>query len=129
MPESILLAGGTLIDGTGAPGTPGDLLISGESIAATGRFAIPSDVARIDCSGMVVAPGFIDAHSHSDLQVLTDRTEKLRQGVTAEVVGNCGFSPYPALQHNRELREFANGIFCGDDRWGWRTAKAEESPR
>jgi N-acyl-D-aspartate/D-glutamate deacylase len=121
--ENILLAGGTLIDGTGAPGTPGDLLISGESIAATGRFAIPSDVARIDCSGMVVAPGFIDAHSHSDLQVLTDRPEKLRQGVTAEVVGNCGFSPYPALQHNRELREFANGIFCGDDRWGWRTAK------
>ena len=71
---------------------------------------------------MVVAPGFIDAHSHSDLQVLSERTEKLQQGVTAEVVGNCGFSPYPALQHNRELHEFANGIFCGDDQWGWRTA-------
>jgi N-acyl-D-amino-acid deacylase len=120
--ESILLAGGTLIDGTGAPGKPGDLLISGDSIAALGRFETPPDVRRIDCSGMVVAPGFIDAHSHSDLQVLSERTEKLQQGVTAEVVGNCGFSPYPALQHNRELREFANGIFCGDDRWGWRTA-------
>ena len=120
--ETVVLAGGTLVDGTGAPGRPGDLLISDEFIAAVGRFEIPSGAGRIDCSGMVVAPGFIDAHSHSDLQVLSERTEKLQQGVTAEVVGNCGFSPYPALQHNRELHEFANGIFCGDDQWGWRTA-------
>ena len=52
----------------------------------------------MDCTGLSVSPGFIDAHSHSDLQVLEGRTEKLQQGVTAEVVGNCGFSPYPALQ-------------------------------
>jgi N-acyl-D-amino-acid deacylase len=91
--ETVVLAGGTLVDGTGAPGRPVDLLISDEFIAAVGRFEIPSGAGRIDCSGMVVAPGFIDAHSHSDLQVLSERSEKLQQGVTAEVVGNCGFSP------------------------------------
>jgi dihydroorotase/N-acyl-D-amino-acid deacylase len=122
-PDAVLLTGGTLIDGTGAPGTRGDLLMSGGSIAELGTFEHPPDARRIDCSGMIVAPGFIDAHSHSDLQVLTDRLEKVWQGVTAEVVGNCGFSPYPAREHNRELREFANGIFCGDDRWGWRSAR------
>lgn len=121
--ERLVLTGGTVIDGTGVPGTPADVLIDGETIDAVGRFEIPGNARRIDCSGLVVAPGFIDAHSHSDLQVLTDRTEKLKQGVTAEVVGNCGFSPYPALDHQRELHDFANGIFCGDDRWGWRNAR------
>ena len=118
----MLLAGGTLIDGTGAPRRQGDVLISGQTIAAVGAFDAPAGVQRLDCSGLVVCPGFIDAHSHSDLQVLSDRMEKIRQGVTAEVVGNCGFSPYPALSHRHELHEFANGIFCGGDEWGWATA-------
>ncbi|MFZ0590161.1 MAG: D-aminoacylase [Bryobacteraceae bacterium] len=118
----VLLRGGTLIDGTGAPPKSGDLLISGDMIEAIGTFDPPGDARLIDCDGMVVCPGFIDAHSHSDLQVLSERTEKLRQGVTAEVVGNCGFSAYPMTQDGRELREFANGIFCGDDTWGWHTA-------
>jgi dihydroorotase/N-acyl-D-amino-acid deacylase len=61
-------------------------------------------------------------HSHSDLQVLENRTEKLLQGVTAEVVGNCGFSPYPLPEDPHVLREFANGILCGDDKWGWDSA-------
>ena len=50
----------------------------------------------MNCKGSAIAPGFIDAHSHSDLQVLGDRPEKSLHGVTTEVVGNCGFSPYPA---------------------------------
>lgn len=120
----MLLTGGTLIDGTGSPRVPGDVLISGHTIQAVGIFAHPADAQQIDCSGMVICPGFIDAHSHSDLQVLSDRPEKIRQGVTAEVVGNCGFSAYPALGHKDQLYEFANGIFCGDDTWGWPTARA-----
>lgn len=118
----VLLRGGTLIDGTGAPPKSGDLLISGDMIEEAGTFDPPHDAHLVDCNEMVVCPGFIDAHSHSDLQVLSGRTEKLRQGVTAEVVGNCGFSAYPMAEHGRELREFANGIFCGDDAWGWHTA-------
>jgi dihydroorotase/N-acyl-D-amino-acid deacylase len=120
----LLLSGGTLFDGTGAPGAPGDLLISGETVEAIGRLNPPDHVERIDCSGMAICPGFIDAHSHSDLQVLETHTEKIRQGVTAEVVGNCGFSPYPAAKHTDELHQFANGIFRGGDSWGWPSARA-----
>ncbi|HEX6546799.1 MAG TPA: D-aminoacylase [Bryobacteraceae bacterium] len=120
--QKLLLRGGTLIDGTGAPAQRGDLLISGDAIEAVGKFDPPSGIPSIDCTGMAISPGFIDAHSHSDLQVLGEKTEKLQQGVTAEVVGNCGFSPYPASEHRHELHQFANGIFCGDDSWGWKTA-------
>jgi N-acyl-D-amino-acid deacylase len=116
-----LLTGGNVVDGSGSEPMSADVLFEGERIAAVGRVACP-DAQHIDCAGMLVAPGFIDAHSHSDLQVLESRPEKLRQGVTTEVVGNCGFSPYPIGAHGAEVREFANGIFCGDDAWGWASA-------
>ena len=122
--ERTLFRGGTLVDGTGAPGRQGDLLISGETIAELDSFEAPADARVIDCGGLAVAPGFIDSHSHSDLQVLENRREKLAQGVTAEVVGNCGFSPYPVPGDLKLLHDFANGIFCGDHDWGWPTAKA-----
>jgi len=120
----ILYKGGTLIDGTGAPPRRGDLLISGETIAEVGSFEAPADARVIHCKGLAVTPGFIDSHSHSDLQVLENRREKVAQGVTAEVVGNCGFSPYPAPVELKLLHDFANGIFCGDQNWGWQNAKA-----
>lgn len=120
---SILLRNGIVVDGTGREGFRADVLIIGEGIAEVGRFEAPAAAEVIDCTGLVVSPGFIDAHSHSDLQVLERHLEKVRQGVTTEVVGNCGFSPYPAPRDPQPLREFANGIFCGDDRWGWATAR------
>ena len=121
--ESFILSAGLVADGTGAALRKADVLVRDARIAAVGDLLAEAATPRIDCSGMVVAPGFIDAHSHSDLQVLEGRREKLLQGVTSEVVGNCGFSPYPQGGHADELRSFANGIFCGGHGWGWATAK------
>jgi len=120
----ILFKGGTLIDGSGGPLRVGDLLISGDTIAGLDSLEAPADARVIDCRGLAIAPGFIDSHSHSDLQVLENRLEKTAQGVTAEVVGNCGFSPYPAPVNLKLLHDFANGIFCGNQDWGWSSAQA-----
>lgn len=93
----MLFANGMVVDGTGAPARQADVLVDGEKIRQVGRIESAPDMEVIDCSGLVVAPGFIDAHSHCDLEVLQHRSEKARQGVTSEVVGNCGFSLFPTL--------------------------------
>jgi N-acyl-D-amino-acid deacylase len=112
-----------IFDGSGQPPVTGDVLLENGRIAAVGeRLEVPAAAEVVDCRGLAIAPGFIDLHSHSDLQVLENRTEKTLQGVTTEVVGNCGFSPYPCGDHAPDLREFANGIFRGDDRWAYATA-------
>ncbi len=122
-----LLYNGLLFDGSGKPPRLGSLVLRDDRIEAvgpTGAMPTTLDGPVIDCMGLAIAPGFIDAHSHSDLQVLDGRKEKLHQGVTAEVVGNCGFSPYPTGAHAGDLREFANGILHGDETWGWESAAA-----
>jgi N-acyl-D-amino-acid deacylase len=120
----LLLKNGTLVDGSGSPPRFGDVLMADDTIVEVGCFDAPADACVIDCRGLAIAPGFIDSHSHSDLQVLENRHEKVAQGVTAEVVGNCGFSPYPAPDDVSLLHDFANGIFCGNQDWGWQTARA-----
>jgi dihydroorotase/N-acyl-D-amino-acid deacylase len=122
--STIVLKGGTVIDGTGWPPSLGDVLISGLTIERVGDFEAPAEARVIDCHGLAIAPGFIDSHSHSDLQVLQNRSEKVVQGVTSEVVGNCGFSPYPLPPDRRLLHDFANGLFCGGTDWGWTSARA-----
>ena len=117
------LRNGLLVDGSGAKGRTGDLLLRDGRIAAVGTVE-RSRAREIDCGGLAVAPGFIDAHSHSDLQVLEGRREKLVQGVTTEVVGNCGFSAYPPSPDPGALRQFADGILCGCGDWGWPSTEA-----
>ena len=100
----ILIRGGTLLDGTGEPGVAGDLAIEGGRIAGIGRVA-GSARRVIDAGGLVVAPGFIDIKTHSDftLPINPKAESKVRQGVTTEIVGHCGFSVAPALPGKVEL--------------------------
>lgn len=96
-----LIKNGILIDGTGAPGAPGSLLMEDERIVAVGQVDPGADVdAVVDAGGLAIAPGFIDTHSHSDLEVFKnpELAPKLRQGVTTEILGQDGISMAPLPQ-------------------------------
>ena len=97
MNYDILIANGRVIDGAGNPWFKADVGIVGDRIESIGRFYDAVAERRIDAKGLVVAPGFIDIHSHSDYNVLIDPMvqSKIRQGVTTEVVGSCGSSAAP----------------------------------
>jgi N-acyl-D-aspartate/D-glutamate deacylase len=88
-PYDLLIRDGMIVDGTGNPWYQGDVALRGDRIVAIGR--VPATTAKrvIDAKGMVVAPGFIDMHSHSDYLLLEDghAQSKIRQGVTTEVLG------------------------------------------
>lgn len=112
-----------IVDGTGGPWFYGWIGIRGRHIARVGR-GHPSTAARtIDGKGLVACPGFIDIHSHSDLALLVNPTadSKVLQGVTTEVIGNCGYSPAPVTEGSvGELRAMAGRL--GDEiEWSWRS--------
>src|SRR5246127_83210 len=101
----VLIRGGLVIDGSGRPGEIADVAIDGERIAAIGK-SLPADSARvIDAEALAVAPGFIDIKTHSDftLPINPKAESKLRQGVTTEIVGHCGFSVAPVLPGKAQL--------------------------
>jgi N-acyl-D-amino-acid deacylase len=120
MPHGIVLKGGTLVDGSGAPAMPADVALEGARIAAVG-----TDLAgdAVDCAGMVVAPGFIDTHSHSDLKVLADPglPMKVRQGITLEVLGQDGISVAPVREEDRPAWRQKLAGLLGDFgvEWDW----------
>lgn len=93
----ILLRGGTIIDGTGAPRFDADIGIEGDRIAAIGDLSGSRGHCEIDVQGRIVAPGFIDAHTHDDRYLMQSplMPAKLSQGVTTVVTGNCGISLAP----------------------------------
>ncbi len=105
MPEMVLVKA-TIVDGTGGPSQQGDLLIRDGSIHAMGKVSASPDAEVLDCSGLVLAPGFVDVHSHGDLECLEHRTEKITQGVTTEIVGNCGFSLFPTVERKGSLASY-----------------------
>src|SRR5262245_52768208 len=113
MAWSLLVRNGRVVDGSGAPAVAADVAIEGDRIVAVSP-GLRGEAARtIDATGLVVAPGFIDIHSHSDLVLDTcpSAESKVRQGVTTEVVGMCGFSPGPVAPAREELvRDWMGGI-------------------
>jgi N-acyl-D-aspartate/D-glutamate deacylase len=107
--DDLLIRGGHVIDGSGGPGRDADVVVRAGRIAAVEPRTSGPAHRVIDARGLVVAPGFIDIHTHSDFTLpLNPRAEsKIRQGVTLEVVGNCGFSVAPALPGTSAmLREY-----------------------
>ena len=100
---SIIIKGGKIVDGTGNPWFYGDIGIKNGKISKIGRLHSEAEKV-IDAEGCIISPGFIDMHSHSDLTPLINpyMESKVRQGVTTEVIGNCGFSAAPL---NDRLRE------------------------
>src|SRR5436190_4271542 len=96
-----ILRGGTVIDGTGGPRRHADVAVTGDRIAAVGNVAKTKGAREIDASGLVVAPGFIDVHTHDDRALLaSDMAAKASQGVTTVITGNCGISLAPLSLKN-----------------------------
>ncbi|MFN8620017.1 MAG: D-aminoacylase [Chloroflexota bacterium] len=128
MNADLLLLGGTLVDGTGASARRADLAIAGDRVVAVaepGALAALAARERLEVSGLVVAPGFVDMHGHSDTTLLSDGrgVSKVRQGITTEVSGNCGMSPAPAPPERRDAVRRAIGIIDLDPAvdWDWTT--------
>ena len=124
MPFDTLIANATVVDGTNSPRYRADVgLLDGE-IAAIGTLAGVDAQTVIDASGLVLAPGFIDLHTHSDLSLLDDPggESMAHQGVTTQVTGNCSHSPFPmgSLSPDR-MRRLVGGIFETRQEWTWRT--------
>ena len=118
----VLISGGWVVDGTGNPPYPADVAIAGDRIVDVGRLPGAQADRIVDATGRVVTPGFIDAHSHSDWTLLSNPTAEsaVRQGVTSEIVGNCGVSLAPVTDANRGATGdlLAGYVYPGEVTWG-----------
>ena len=101
----LLIRGGTVVDGSGAPAQRADLAVRGDRIVAIGEGLSGRALRVLEADGQVVAPGFVDCHTHYDAQVFWDRMLTISpwHGVTSVVVGNCGFGIAPTHREHRDL--------------------------
>jgi N-acyl-D-aspartate/D-glutamate deacylase len=123
----LLLRGGTIVDGTRAPRRRADVGIRGSLVVAIGP-DLPTDGARrvIECGGRIVAPGFVEIHSHADFVLTHPAHGRIlrgfhHQGVTTLVVGNCGYGAAPCVpEHEEELARVTGFLRPKGAGWGWR---------
>lgn len=122
-PRARLVLNATVVDGTGAQPQPRDVLVVDDRIV---RVSAPGTENRdghevLDASGLVVSPGFIDVHSHADNApfLAADDTSKILQGVTTEVVGNCGFSLAPVAADRLEVMQAYSRRLFPPLPWDW----------
>lgn len=119
--NDLRLTGALVVDGTGAPGQRVDVAVTDGRIVAVGADADAPAAREVDLDGLVLAPGFIDLHTHVDftLPCHPRASSMVRQGVTTLVAGNCGFSPFPvAASHEDDLLELSAFIDAGLS-WDW----------
>jgi len=115
MAHDLVIRGGFIVDGTGAPGHTGDLAVSGGRIAEVGTVT-GRGTREVDARELVVAPGFIDPHTHYDAQLTWDPSASCTSwhGVTTIVTGNCGFTMAPCRPQDRltlmKMLEYVEGM-------------------
>jgi len=117
----MLIKNGIVINGSGNPWIKADIGISRGKIAQVGKLQKAKAEKAIDARGLVISPGFIDIHTHSDLSLLVNRRaeSKIRQGVTTEVIGNCGLSAAPARNETKRFLKDDFGPEAKEVKWDW----------
>jgi N-acyl-D-amino-acid deacylase len=117
----LVIENGVVIDGSGRPRERGDVAVNGSRIVGVGRIGEAGALRRLDVSGLVVTPGFVDPHSHTDFTVHANRTAEstIRQGVTTEIVGNCGITNAPVSSVSRGSVEDSLAIYGYDGPATW----------
>ncbi|MBM6915757.1 D-aminoacylase [Gemmiger formicilis] len=123
-----LIINGTVVDGTGKPGYKANVLVEDDKIAAIGDIQPAEGMEVIDAAGLVVAPGFIDTHSHSDLKILEEPevAPKVMQGITTEILGQDGISMAPLpVEYISPWRKNLAGLDGDSDNINWEFKNTE----
>src|SRR5215471_16612859 len=126
--SELLLRGGTVVDGSGGERRRADVLVKGGKVAAVGE-NLRGAAQNVDCGDLIVAPGFIDTHSHSDLKIFEEPAlpMKVRQGVTLEVLGQDGISVAPVRKEAiAETRRQLTGLLGDPEAAPWNWERSDE---